>query len=89
MVKQPTNCLSVFDHFLGLALEGLVLVLGKLNLFHLIVQITLMLLIRKWLALFLMKKIFKILRLSFSSKQDFVCFTFSVLVKLRLKKLEP
>ena len=89
MVKQPTNCLSVFDHFLGLALEGLILVLGKLNLFHLIVQITLMLLIRKWLALFLMKKIFKILRLSFSFKQDFVCFKFSVLVKLRLKKLEP
>ena len=21
--QQPTNCLSVFDHFLGLALEGL------------------------------------------------------------------
>ena len=21
--QQPTNCLSVFDHFVGLALEGL------------------------------------------------------------------
>ena len=24
VVKLPTNCLSVFDHFLGLALKGLI-----------------------------------------------------------------
>ena len=23
--QQPTNCLSVFDHFVGLALKGLIL----------------------------------------------------------------
>ena len=23
--QQPTNCLSVFDHFVGLALEGLII----------------------------------------------------------------
>ena len=27
----PTNCLSVFDHFLGLTLEGLTVVTGKAN----------------------------------------------------------
>ena len=23
MLQQPTNCLSIFDHFVGLALKGL------------------------------------------------------------------
>ena len=26
---QPTNCLSVFDHFVGLALKGLITTLSK------------------------------------------------------------
>ena len=29
--QQPTNCLSVFDHFLGLALKGLTLNIFSLN----------------------------------------------------------
>ena len=33
MVKQePTNCLSVFDHFVGLALKGLILTVSVLGL---------------------------------------------------------
>ena len=27
--QQPTNCLSVFDHFLGLALKGLTVLLNS------------------------------------------------------------
>ena len=29
--KLPTNCLSVFDHFVGLALKGLTLILNILG----------------------------------------------------------
>ena len=33
MVKQePTNCLSEFDHFVGLALKGLILTVSALGL---------------------------------------------------------
>ena len=31
--KVPTNCLSVFDHFIGLALEGLIKATCLLNIF--------------------------------------------------------
>ena len=31
--QQPTNCLSIFDHFVALSPEGLILSTGTLNYF--------------------------------------------------------